>query len=147
MLRNLNVAIAGKEIPTDFFVINASDDEHESIILGKPFLKLVNAILDVGKGIVTFDLDGEKHTFKFHSKRSRALPLPLDNEGVESICFIDSFRDPLQRALEDGDAQDDQDGELVETMEELKPQHRNLEEEKFEDIGGVRSRRGWCARC
>ena len=35
MLRNLNVAIAGKEFPTDFFVINASDDEHESIILGK----------------------------------------------------------------------------------------------------------------
>ena len=120
VLRNLNVAIAGKDIPTDFFVINASDDEHESIILGKPFLKLVNAILDVGKGIVTFDLDGEKHTFKFHSKPSRALPLPLDNEEVESIRFIDSFRDPLQRALENGDAQDDQDGELVETMEELK---------------------------
>ena len=47
--------------------------------------------------------------------------LPLDNEGVESIRFIDSFRDPLQRTLENGYAQDDQDGELVETMEELKP--------------------------
>ena len=113
-------------------MINASDDEHESIILGKPFLKLVNAILDVGKGTVTFDLDGEKRTFEFHSKPSRASTLPLDNEGVESICFIDSFRDPLQRDLEDGDAQD---GELVETMEELKPQHGNLEEEKFEDVG------------
>ena len=97
-----------------------------------PFLKLVNAILDVGKGTVTFDLDGEKRTFEFHSKPSRASTLPLDNEGVESIRFIDSFRDPLQRALENGDAQD---GELVETMEELKPQHGNLEEEKFEDIG------------
>ena len=31
--------------------------------------------------------------------------------------------------------QDDQDGELVETMELLKLQHGNLEEEKFEDIG------------
>ena len=127
VLRNLKVTIAGKDIPTDFFVINASDDEHESIILGKPFLKLVNAILDVGKGTVTFDLDGEKRTFEFHSKPSCASTLPLDNEGVESIHFIDSFRDPLQRALENGDAQDDQDGELVETMEELKPQHGNLE--------------------
>jgi len=135
VLKNLNVAITGKDILTDFFVINASNEEHESKIFGKPFLKLVNAILDVGKGIVTFDLDGEKHTFKFHSKPSRASPLSLDNEGVESIRFIDSFRDPLQRALEDGDAQDDQDGELVETMEELKSQHGNLEEEKFEDIG------------
>ena len=40
MLRNLNVAIAGKKIPTDFFVINASDDEHESIILGKPLSQI-----------------------------------------------------------------------------------------------------------
>ena len=120
-------AIVGKDIPTDFFVINASNDEHESIILGKPFIKLVNTILDVGKGTVTFDLDGEKRTFEFHSKPSRASTLPLDNEGVESIRFIDSFRDPLQCALENG--------ELVETMEELKPQHGNLEEEKFEDIG------------
>ena len=80
VLRNLNVAIAGKKIPTDFFVINASDDEHEGIILGKPFLKLVNAVLDVGKGIVIFDLDGEKHTLEFHSKPSFASPLPLDNE-------------------------------------------------------------------
>ena len=135
MLRNIKVTIAGKDIPTDFFVVNTSDDEHESIILGKPFLKLVNAILDVGKGTVTFDLDGEKCTFEFHSKPSRASTLPLDNEGVESIRFIDSFRDPLQRALENGDAQDDQDGELVETMEKLKPQHGNLEEEKFEDNG------------
>ena len=37
--------------------------------------------------------------------------------------------------MENGDAQDDQDKELVETMEELKPQHKNLEEEKIEDIG------------
>ena len=42
-------------------MINASDDEHEGKILGKPFLKLVNVVLDVGKGIVTFDQDGEKH--------------------------------------------------------------------------------------
>ena len=30
VLRNLNVAIAGKDIPTDFFVINASDDEKKA---------------------------------------------------------------------------------------------------------------------
>ena len=66
-------------------MINASDDEHESIILGKPFLKLVNVVLDVGKGIVTFDLDGEKRTFEFHSKPSFASPLPLDNEFVPLI--------------------------------------------------------------
>ena len=75
-------------------MINASDDEHEGIILGKPFLKFVNAVLDVGKEIVTFDLDREKRTFEFHSKPSFVSPLPLDNEEVESIRSIDSFKDP-----------------------------------------------------
>ena len=37
--------------------------------------------------------------------------------------------------MENDPAQDDQDGELVEIMEELKTQHGNLEEEKFKDIG------------
>ena len=82
VLRKLSVAIEGRKIPTDFFVINASDGEHEGIILGKPFLKLVNAVLNIGKGIVTFDLDGEKRSFEFHSKPSFASPLPLDNEEV-----------------------------------------------------------------
>ena len=56
-----------------------------------------------------------------------------------------------QRALENGDPQNDQDGELVETMEELKPQHGNLEDEKFEDIGELKQGGGHprcnCPRC
>ena len=76
----------------------------------------------------------ERSTFEFHSKSSFVSPLPLDNEEVESIRSIDSFRDPLQCTLENGDAQDDQDGELVEIMEELKPQHGNLEEENLKTL-------------
>jgi hypothetical protein len=77
-------------------VINVGDEEHECVILGKPFLKLAKAIIDIGKGIVTFEFDGKKHEFNFHSNHSCALSLPLDNKGVESVCFVDSFRDPLQ---------------------------------------------------
>jgi hypothetical protein len=57
VLRVLDVAISGKIIPTNFFIIDAFHNEHDDIILGRPFLKLVNAVLDAGKGRVTIDLD------------------------------------------------------------------------------------------
>jgi hypothetical protein len=53
---NINVIIFGKCIPTDLFVINAYHSNHDHIILGRPFLKLVDAVLDAGKGKVTTNL-------------------------------------------------------------------------------------------
>jgi hypothetical protein len=47
---NINVIISGKCIPTNFFVIDAYHSNHDHIILGRPFLKLVDAVLDTGKG-------------------------------------------------------------------------------------------------
>jgi hypothetical protein len=37
VLRDLDVAISGKIIPTDFFVIDACHDEHDDVTLGRPF--------------------------------------------------------------------------------------------------------------
>jgi hypothetical protein len=53
---NMNVKIPGKCIPTDFLVIYAYHSNHDHIILGRPFLKLVDAVLDAGKGKVTMNL-------------------------------------------------------------------------------------------
>jgi hypothetical protein len=46
---NMNVNISGNCIPTDFFVIDAYHSNHDHIILGRPFLKLVDAMLDAEK--------------------------------------------------------------------------------------------------
>jgi hypothetical protein len=54
---NMNVKISRKCIPTDFFVIDAYSSNHDHIILGRPFLKLVDAVLDAGKGKVTMNLN------------------------------------------------------------------------------------------
>jgi hypothetical protein len=35
------------------------------IILGRPFLKLVDAVLDAGKGKVTMNLNGKNYTYNF----------------------------------------------------------------------------------
>jgi hypothetical protein len=60
---------------------------------------LVNAVLDVGKGKVTINLDGDKHTYNFLPASRIASSLPLDDEEVESLRFVETFRDPLQRAM------------------------------------------------
>jgi hypothetical protein len=93
VLRDLDVAISGKIISTDFFIIDAHHNEHDDIILGRPFLKLVNTVLDAGKGRVTIDLDGTKFTYDFLPTSRIALPLPLDNEEVEELCFFSEGSD------------------------------------------------------
>jgi hypothetical protein len=96
VLRDLDVAISSKIIPTDFFVIDACHEEHDDIVFGRPFLKLFNAVLDARKGRVTIDLDGNKFTYDFPPTSHIALPLPLAKEEVDDLCFVDTFRDPLQ---------------------------------------------------
>jgi hypothetical protein len=109
-------------------------NEHDDIILGGLFLKLVNAVLDARKGRVTIDLDGTKSTNDCLPTSRIALPLPLDNEEVEDLCFVDTFKDPLQRAMENDAMYDDQDKELAEAIEGLKAQDESLDEENYEDI-------------
>jgi hypothetical protein len=39
--------------------------EKPPLILGRPFLKTVGATIDVGKGEIMFDINGERSSFKF----------------------------------------------------------------------------------
>jgi hypothetical protein len=73
---NMNVKISGKCIPTDFFVIDAYHSNHDHIILGRPFLKLVDAVLDAGKGKVTMNLNRKKYTYNFLHVSKHPTPLP-----------------------------------------------------------------------
>jgi hypothetical protein len=59
---NMKVKISGKCITNDFFVIDAYHSNHDHIILGRPFLMLVDAMLDAGEGKVTMNLNGTKYT-------------------------------------------------------------------------------------
>jgi hypothetical protein len=42
--------------------------EKTPLIFGRPFLKTVGATIDVGKGEINFDINGEKSSFKFRSR-------------------------------------------------------------------------------
>jgi hypothetical protein len=76
----MNVIISGKCIPTDFFAIDAYHSNHDHIILGRPFLKLVDAVLDAGKGIVTMNLNGKKYTYNFLRISKDPSPFPPEDD-------------------------------------------------------------------
>jgi hypothetical protein len=137
---NMNVIISGKCIPTDFFVIDAYHSKHHHIILGRPFLKLVDAVLDAEKGKVTMNLNEKKYTYNFLRVSKHRSPFPPEDEEVEevdSLCFIETLRDPLQRAMEN-QANDQQYEELEEATKGLEQQDGSVEEEKFKDIGEIK---------
>jgi hypothetical protein len=52
-------------IPVDFVVLEMGEREKPPLILGRPFLKIVGATIDVDKGEIKFDINGERSSFKF----------------------------------------------------------------------------------
>jgi hypothetical protein len=52
-------------IPVDFKILEMGEREKPPLILGRPFLKTVGATIDVGKGEIKFDINGERSSFKF----------------------------------------------------------------------------------
>jgi hypothetical protein len=64
-------------------------------------------------------------------------PEDEEEEQVGSFCYVETFRDPLQRVIENpSNAQ--QDEELEEATKGVEPQDGSVEEEKFEDIGDTK---------
>jgi hypothetical protein len=82
---NMNVIISGKCRPTGFFVIDAYHSNHDHIILGRPFLKLVDVVLDAKKGKVTMNLNGKKCTYNFLRVSKHPSPFPPEDEEVEEV--------------------------------------------------------------
>jgi hypothetical protein len=101
---------------------------------------LVDAVLDARKGKVTMNFNGKKYTYNFLRVSKHPSPFPPEDEEVEevdSLCFVETLRDPLQRAMEN-QTNDQQDEELEEATKGLEPQDGSVEEEKFEDIGEIK---------
>ena len=50
--------------PVDFIIMDMKEDRKTSIVLGKPFLAISEAMIDVAKGEITFGIDDEKVVFR-----------------------------------------------------------------------------------
>jgi hypothetical protein len=100
---------------------------------------LVDAVLNAGKGKVTMNLNGKKYTYNFLHVSKNSSPFPPEDEveEVDSLCFVETLRDPLQRATKN-QVNDQQDEELEEATKGLEPQDQSVKEEKFENIGEIK---------
>jgi hypothetical protein len=52
-------------ILVNFVILDMGEREKPPLILGRPFLKTMGATIDVGKGKIMFDINGERSSFKF----------------------------------------------------------------------------------
>jgi hypothetical protein len=82
-------------------------------------------------------MERSTHNFLRVSKHPTPFPPEDEVEEVDSLCFVETLRDPLQRAMEN-QVNDQKYEELEEATKGLEPQDGSMEEEKFEDIGEIK---------
>jgi hypothetical protein len=63
--KDVLVKIGHHFITVNFVVLKMGEREKPPLILWRPFLKTVGATIDVGKGEIKFDINGERSSFKF----------------------------------------------------------------------------------
>jgi hypothetical protein len=66
-------------IPVDFVVLEMGEREKPLLILGRPFFKTVGATIDVGKGEIMFDSNGERSSFKFRPRLKACNMIEVKN--------------------------------------------------------------------
>jgi hypothetical protein len=66
---NILVKIREFFVLVDFMVLDMHPDSKVSLILGRPFLSIANAHIDVGKGEIKFTINGQEEQFAFKSKQ------------------------------------------------------------------------------
>jgi hypothetical protein len=74
------VKIGHHFIPVDFVVLKMGEREKPPLILGRPFLKTVRATIDVGKGEIMFDINGERSSFKFRPRLEVCNMIEVKND-------------------------------------------------------------------
>ncbi|CAN6547391.1 unnamed protein product [Malus baccata var. baccata] len=123
--------------PADFYVLEMEDSPNVTplpILLGRPFMKTARTKIDVFKGTLTMEFDGEIINFNI----SEAMKFPKDDHSCFSIDVLDELAqdyldmledDPLETTIAQGLGTNpnlavpkDEHAELVVALESL-PQH------------------------
>ena len=106
------VVVANVTILTDFVILDMPEDDKMSIILGRPFLNTIGAVIACNKSKVTFHVNGKEHTVHFPKKQfqvnginvieksptitigSFQLPLPTTKRNMKCL-LLGTFISPL----------------------------------------------------
>jgi len=71
ILKNLCVRVGTLYAPTDFVVIETGTNERTPIILGRPFLNTLGAVIYASAVKISFYIKGRKETFSFKNKTAK----------------------------------------------------------------------------
>ena len=55
-------------VPVDFVILDMEVDTKIPLILGRPFLSMTTAPIDVGVGVIQLNINGQKERFDFKPK-------------------------------------------------------------------------------
>ncbi|XP_068320569.1 uncharacterized protein, partial [Pyrus communis] len=89
VLEDVLVQVNHLIFPADFYVLDMEDSAHSTslpILLGRPFMKTARTKIDVYKGTLTMEFDGEVIDFNI----SETMRYPVDDHSCFSIDVIDS---------------------------------------------------------
>ncbi|CAN6707326.1 unnamed protein product [Malus baccata var. baccata] len=90
VLKDVLVQVNHLIFPADFYVLDMEDSVHSTslpILLGRPFMKTARTKIDVYKGTLTMEFDGEVINFNI----SETMRYPVDDHSCFSIDVIDSL--------------------------------------------------------
>jgi len=73
ILKHLCVQVGTLCAPADFVVIETGNDERAPIILGRPFLNTLGAVIYTSAAKISFCIKGRKETFSFKNKTTQIL--------------------------------------------------------------------------
>ncbi|XP_072084529.1 uncharacterized protein [Arachis hypogaea] len=146
VVENLLVKVGEFIFPTDFVILDMEEEGHNSIILGRPFLAIARAIIDVEKGEMTLRVHDEKIIINVF----KAMKYPSEKEKHMRVEMIEKFEEELLEAndleeqeektkveqdfMEEGVAEISFEGKTEEvSKQELKPLPPHL---KYAFVGG-----------
>jgi len=134
LLKDLPVMINGVEVPTDFVVLEMEAEPKDPLILGRPFLSSVGAMIDVKDGRISLNL-GKHIKLQFDinktSQRSTieeqitAQPQPSNSVTRSSTTFAPDLRELKEKF----DEQEELIWKLARTFEEVKGKMDKMQEE------------------
>ncbi|CAN6560167.1 unnamed protein product [Malus baccata var. baccata] len=141
VLEDVLVQVDNLIFPADFYVLEMEDSPNVTplpILLGRPFMKTARTKIDVFKGTLTMEFDGEIINFNI----SEAMKFPKDDHSCFSIDILDELAqdyldmledDPLETTITQGFGTkpnmvvpNDEHAELVAALESLPKHHGKL---------------------
>jgi len=137
MLKDLPVMINGVEVPTDFVVLDMEEEHKDHLILGRPFLASVGAVIDVREGKINLSL-GKQIKLQFDiNKTPQGSTKDEKTFGDDRVISGEGYETERVKELKKrSNKQDETIEKLAHTVEELKSK-LNQKQKEAQPKGGI----------